>query len=265
MTPRRARRACRARDLRSRRARSLRSRRPGSGRRRTAAHRAGTATQPVRVGAQPSRRDRHRLRPGHPPTTASSRSTGSTRTAKPTRTSSWPRRPRAATSSPSSRTSPCRPPTRRPSPTRSPRRASGAVDRSHFSDAWATDEGTDVRIAVIDSGVQGDHEDLAGQVVAGQGLRHPRCHRRPDRLLRSRHARRRHRRRAINGVGGVGGAPAAKIVSARVLNCSGAGSIYNVEQGSCWGVNARRRRRRRCAGGQPQPRRASSTTRASTR
>ncbi len=108
------------------------------------------------------------------------------------------------------------------------------VFRSHFDAAWATDEGTDVRIAIVDSGVQGDHEDLAGQVVAGKDFVTPGV----TDGMSDFYGHGTHvagiAAAALNGVGGAGGAPAAKIVSARVLNCSGSGSIYNVELGIVW-------------------------------
>jgi subtilisin family serine protease len=105
---------------------------------------------------------------------------------------------------------------------------------SHFIDAWNTTAGTGVRIAIVDSGVQADHEDLAGQVVAGKDFVTPGV---TDGLTDF-YGHGTHvagiAAASINGVGGVGGAPGAKIVSARVLNCSGSGSLFNVEQGVLW-------------------------------
>ena len=91
-----------------------------------------------------------------------------------------------------------------------------------------------MRIAIVDSGVQADHEDLAGQVVAGKDFVTPGV---TDGLTDF-YGHGTHvagiAAATINGVGGVGGAPGAKIVSARVLNCSGSGSLFNVEQGVLW-------------------------------
>jgi subtilisin family serine protease len=105
---------------------------------------------------------------------------------------------------------------------------------SHFTDAWSTTTGTGVRIAIVDSGVQANHEDLAGQVVAGKDFVTPGV---TDGLTDF-YGHGTHvagiAAATINGVGGVGGAPGAKIVSARVLNCSGSGSLFNVEQGVLW-------------------------------
>jgi subtilisin family serine protease len=109
------------------------------------------------------------------------------------------------------------------------------VYASHFPDAWTLgNQGQGVRIAIVDSGVQADHEDLAGQVVAGKDFVTPGV----TDGLSDFYGHGTHvagiAAALVNGVGGVGGAPQAKLVSARVLNCSGAGSLFNVEQGVLW-------------------------------
>jgi subtilisin family serine protease len=108
------------------------------------------------------------------------------------------------------------------------------VYASHFPDAWAVTQGQGVRIGIVDSGVQADHEDLAGQVVAGKDFVTPGV----TDGLSDFYGHGTHvagiAAALLNGIGGVGGAPQAKIVSARVLNCSGSGSLFNVEQGLLW-------------------------------
>jgi subtilisin family serine protease len=105
---------------------------------------------------------------------------------------------------------------------------------AHFPAAWSVTDGQGVRIAIVDSGVQADHPDLAGQVVAGQDFVTPGVtDGTSDFYGHGTHVAG-IAAAALNGVGGVGGAPGAKIVSARVLNCSGSGSLFNVEQGVLW-------------------------------
>jgi subtilisin family serine protease len=103
-----------------------------------------------------------------------------------------------------------------------------------FPSAWSVTDGSGVRIGIVDSGVQGDHPDLTGQVVAGKDFVTPGVtDGMSDFFGHGTHVAG-IAAAALNGVGGVGGAPGAKIVSARVLNCSGSGSLFNVEQGVLW-------------------------------
>ncbi len=108
------------------------------------------------------------------------------------------------------------------------------VYAANFPEAWAVTQGQGVRIAIVDSGVQADHEDLAGQVVAGKDFVTPGV----TDGMSDFYGHGTHvagiAAALVNGIGGVGGAPQAKLVSARVLNCSGAGSLFNVEQGVLW-------------------------------
>jgi thermitase len=85
--------------------------------------------------------------------------------------------------------------------------------------------------------VQADHEDLAGQVVAGKDFVTPGV----TDGMSDFYGHGTHvagiAAAAINGVGGVGGAPNAQIVSARVLNCQGSGALSNVEAGIVWATD----------------------------
>ncbi len=108
-----------------------------------------------------------------------------------------------------------------------------AIDQLGFPTAWSQSHvnGAGVTIAVVDTGVQTNHPDLAGQVTNG-----------PDFSgggLLAGHGT--HvtgiAAAADNQQGGVGGAPGAHVVSVRVLNSSGAGSASAVAQGIHWAVD----------------------------
>ena len=108
------------------------------------------------------------------------------------------------------------------------------VYASGFPSVWNVTQGQGVRIAIVDSGVQADHPDLAGQVVAGKDFVTPGVtDGRSDFYGHGTHVAG-IAAALVNGVGGVGGAPQARLVSARVLNCVGVGSLFNVEQGVLW-------------------------------
>ena len=125
------------------------------------------------------------------------------------------------------------PPADPPDP-ESPNPLQWGVYASHFPDVWSVTQGQGVRIGIVDSGVQADHEDLAGQVVAGKDFVTPGVtDGTSDFYGHGTHVAG-IAAALVNGIGGVGGAPQAKIVSARVLNCSGSGSLFNVEQGLLW-------------------------------
>lgn len=110
-----------------------------------------------------------------------------------------------------------------------------------FETAWNTNgfDGSGVRVAVIDTGVQaqsGDHLDLFANVVAGKDFVTPDAA--SDFARRDGNGHGTHVAGIIAGVdnseGVVGGAPLATIVPVRVLNCDGSGTYADVIAGILW-------------------------------
>lgn len=97
-----------------------------------------------------------------------------------------------------------------------------ALDSMHVADAWTISQGAGVTVAVVDTGVDGGHPDLVGQIV-GQiaGSRNfsdvttPHPHgTEVAGVIAARQG---------NGVGTVGVAPGAKVLDLRALDGTGAG------------------------------------------
>jgi len=111
-----------------------------------------------------------------------------------------------------------------------------ALDIASFEQAWTTTRGTGVIVAVVDTGVRGDHEDLAPIVVGGKdyveptnGLVDPNGH--------GTHVAGIIGAVANNGRGIAGGAPDVRIMPIRVLNASGSGSSASVAEGIIWAAD----------------------------
>lgn len=104
--------------------------------------------------------------------------------------------------------------------------------------AWSLTRGAGVTVAVIDTGVDAGHEDLAGQVLAGVDLTgwtaragggiDPNGHGTHVAGIIA---------AADNGVGGVGVAPEAKVLPVRVLDEDGAGYASDVAEGIIYAVD----------------------------
>ena len=109
--------------------------------------------------------------------------------------------------------------------------------------AWASATGSGIRIGIVDSGADLDHEDLAGQIVA-----HTSCVGSagdPTRCADSGHDLNGHGTHVAgiaaavggNGKGITGVAPGAKLVVARVMSPAGAGTIEDINAGIRWVVD----------------------------
>ncbi|MBM3670831.1 MAG: hypothetical protein FJW86_01395 [Actinobacteria bacterium] len=119
------------------------------------------------------------------------------------------------------------------------------LTNSAFSTAWTNGfDGTGVRIAILDTGVQAAHEDLAGKVV--QGIDYyagssgdPAGDSDYGRVDANGHGTHVAGIAAAgdNAVGGLGGAPGATIVPVRVLGAGGSGSSSDVSSGIIWAAD----------------------------
>ncbi|MBK6763153.1 MAG: S8 family serine peptidase [Micrococcales bacterium] len=103
--------------------------------------------------------------------------------------------------------------------------------------AWLATRGAGVTVAVVDTGVDAGHEDLAGQVLPGVDL----MGRRTSAESSDLNGHGTHVAAIIaaadNGAGGVGVAPQARILPIRVLDADGAGYAGDVAEGIVWAVD----------------------------
>jgi type VII secretion-associated serine protease mycosin len=105
-----------------------------------------------------------------------------------------------------------------------------------FPDAWARTQGAGVTVAVVDSGVLGTHEDLAGSVLAGADFVSP-GNGWNDQLGHGTFVAGIVAAHVGNGRGVAGAAPSVKILPVRVLDANGNGSSANVTAGIVYAVN----------------------------
>lgn len=104
------------------------------------------------------------------------------------------------------------------------------------TEAWEVTRGAGIVVAVIDSGVDGAHPDLAGQLVAGRDFVEPGSP--PDdpnghgTLVAGVIAA-----LAGNGTGGAGVAPNTRIMPIRVLDAEGTGRPEDVADGIRWAAD----------------------------
>jgi serine protease len=116
-----------------------------------------------------------------------------------------------------------------------------ALHETSFESAWSVSRGKGVIVAVIDSGVEGDHQDLKGSVLRGidfvqpglGGNHDPNGHGTNVAGIIAAHV--------DNDLGIAGAAPGVKILPVRVLDANGGGLASNVAKGIIWAANHRAR------------------------
>ena len=98
-------------------------------------------------------------------------------------------------------------------------------------------DGAGAVVAVVDSGVQADHEDLIGSVLPGWDVLDNRPGATTDPDGHGTHVAGIVAAVAGNGRGMAGGAPGARILPVRVLRADGSGSMSDVAKGIVWAVD----------------------------
>jgi thermitase len=102
-----------------------------------------------------------------------------------------------------------------------------AIPRIRLADAWGMSTGTGQTVAVVDSGVEATHPDLAGGVLSGRDWVEDDDD--PDDLDgHGTHVAGIVAARRDNGRGGAGGAPDARILPLRVLDEDGGGFVSHI-------------------------------------
>ncbi len=101
------------------------------------------------------------------------------------------------------------------------------LKRVGAEDAWTKSTGSGAIVAVIDTGVDPHHEDIAGQVIQGYDFVNS------DNNAMDDHGHGTHVAGTIaaianNGIGIAGVAPGAQIMPIKVLSSAGSGSFYNI-------------------------------------
>jgi hypothetical protein len=134
-----------------------------------------------------------------------------------------------------------------------------ALNRVSYEAAWPASKGGGVTVAVVDTGVLGNHEDLAGAVVPGIDLASDRNSVDPsgrgmvDPGGHGTHVAGIIGARANNGRGIAGGAPGVKIMPIRVLDAHGGGVASDVAEGIIWAAEHGARVINVSLGGGPSP------------
>ena len=112
-----------------------------------------------------------------------------------------------------------------------------ALDKTSFQTAWSVTRGAGVTVAVVDSGVEAAHQDLAGSVLPGKDFVQPGGDGRTDPDGHGTHIAGIIAAHVNNGVGIAGAAPGVRILPVRVLNAQGGGMASDVANGIIWATD----------------------------
>ena len=112
-----------------------------------------------------------------------------------------------------------------------------ALDKVSFEKAWAVTHGQGVKVAVVDSGVEADHQELTGSVLPGIDYVKAGSDGRIDPNGHGTHVAGVIAAHVNNGVGIAGAAPDVKILPVRVLDAGGGGVASNVAKGVIWAAD----------------------------
>jgi serine protease len=112
-----------------------------------------------------------------------------------------------------------------------------ALDKTSFEAAWSLTRGRGVTVAVIDSGVEADHQDLEGSVLRGKDYIDPGTYGQVDPDGHGTHLAGIIAAHINNDIGIDGAAPDVQILPVRVLDASGSGSASNVAKGIIWATD----------------------------
>ncbi len=114
------------------------------------------------------------------------------------------------------------------------------LDRWNVESLWTRSRGAGTRVAVIDTGVQADHPDLFGQVLAGQTFLRGGTSRpigTVDGNGHGTHVAGTIAARSGNGTGIAAVAPDTRIVPVKVLDDDGYGTDADIAYGIAWATN----------------------------
>ncbi len=118
-----------------------------------------------------------------------------------------------------------------------------ALNAVPFEATWAVTRGSGVTVAVIDTGIEASHQDLAGSVVPGEDLADDQASVDPsgtgmvDPDGHGTHVAGVIAAHANNGIGVTGAAPLARVMPVRVLDANGTGVASNVAEGIIWAAD----------------------------
>ena len=109
-----------------------------------------------------------------------------------------------------------------------------ALDQTSFEQTWPVTRGGGVIVAVIDSGVLANHQDLAGSVLSGKDYVQAGSDGRIDPSGHGTHVAAIIAAHVNNALGIAGAAPNVRILPVRVLDANGGGVASNVAKGIIW-------------------------------